>query len=59
MIFYIIELDELLLVTLGSFVFHFMPDFSSKTIHHFDINAPEQITKETMSNYTLVYIGDL
>lgn len=59
MIFYIIELDEFLLVTLGSFVFHAMPNFSSKTIHHFDIHAPEQVTKETMSSYTLVYIGDL
>jgi hypothetical protein len=58
-IFYIIELDELMIVNLGSFFFEFMPDFSSKTIHNFDIHAPHEVTKETMSNYTLVYIGDL
>jgi len=58
-IFYIIELDQLLVATLGGFYFMTEADFSSRVEHCFNIYAPSEVTKENLFNYTLVYIGDL
>lgn len=59
MVFYIIELDELLLVTIGSFFYKCgINNHDASTINYF--RMPDKIKDmDDLSNYTLVYIGDI